>query len=95
MINCNVNFGIGSNLPDRYIPGTIYFIDSDHAIYVAVSETELVQYSGYKNVEVLNETKQDKIEDLESIRNNSMLAASALQDVPTIEFGDIDKLFEF
>lgn len=91
----DVNFGIGSNLPEKYIPGTIYFIDSENAIYVAVSETEIVQYSGYKNIEVLNEIKQDKIEDLESIRSNSMLAASALQEVPTIDSGDIDKLFEF
>lgn len=90
----DVAFIIGSNLPETYRPGGIYFIKNEGAIYVATSETELVQYSGQKTTEELIETKQDTIEDLESIREQAALGATAIQEVPTVDSSDIDKLFE-
>ena len=89
-----LTFGASQSLPEKYIPGRIYFIGDNGAIYVAISETEVVQYSSYKQILELASNKQDIIEDLEVIRNDAALGASMAQSISTIDNSDIDNLFE-
>lgn len=90
----NVTFGHPSALPEKYVPGKIYFVEGEGAIYVAVSETEIVQYSAYKDLEKLSTSKQDVIEDLETIRTEATKGASLAQNFSVISTDDIDILFE-
>lgn len=81
-----VSFEQPDTLPEKYIPGRIYFIEKEKAIYLAISETEATKYSGYKELE----NKQDIIEDLEIIRTGAIMA----QSISVIDNKDIDALFE-
>jgi hypothetical protein len=85
-----VTFGATHSLPEKYIPGRIYFIEDGGAIYVAVSETEIIQYSSYAELK----NKQDIIEDIETIRNEASAGASLAQSFSIISNEDIDVLFE-
>lgn len=74
-------------LPETYVSGAIYFVANESAIYVAYSETEIIKYSGYKELE----NGQEVIEDLEEeIRTGTIIAES----VPVVEISDIDNLFK-
>lgn len=81
-----VSFDNPETLPEKYTPGRIYFIGNEKAIYVAISETEVIKYSGYKELE----NKQDVIEDLEVIRTGASMA----QNISAIDESEIDALFE-
>lgn len=85
-----LTFGATHSLPEKYIPGRIYFVEDEGAIYVAVSETEIIQYSSFKNLQ----NKQDIIEDIETIRNDATTGASLAQNFSVINNEDIDILFE-
>lgn len=81
-----LTFGKYQSLPEKYTPGKVYFIESEGAIYLAISETEVKKYSGYKELE----NKQDYIEDLDTIRTGATIAKS----ISVVETSDIDRLFE-
>jgi hypothetical protein len=85
-----VTFGATHSLPEKYIPGRIYFIEDGGAIYVAVSETEIIQYSSYAELK----NKQDIIEDIGTIRSEASAGASLAQSFSIISNEDIDVLFE-
>ena len=80
-----LTFGATNSLPDKYIPGRIY---------LAVSETELIQYSGFKDLENLSNSKQDVIEDIETIRESATQGAALAQNFSVVNNEDIDILFE-
>jgi hypothetical protein len=90
----DVTFGQGLNLPEKYKPGMIYFIGGEGAIYFATSETEIVKYSSYEDLKKLNESKQDTIEDLDTIRNEAAIGATMAQNFSIISNEDIDILFD-
>ena len=85
-----LTFGATHSLPEKYIPGRIYFIEDEGAIYVAVSETEIIQYSSFKNLQ----NKQDIIEDIETIRDGATIGVSLAQNFSVVNNDDIDILFE-
>lgn len=85
-----LTFGATHSLPEKYIPGRIYFVEDEGAIYVAVSETEIIQYSSFKNLQ----NKQDIIEDIETIRDGAIVGASLAQNFSVVNNDDIDILFE-
>lgn len=89
----NVTFVRLSALPDKYIPGKIYFVEGEGAIYVAISESEIIQYSAFKDLKKLSTSKQDVIEDLETIRTEATKGASLAQNFSVINTEDIDILF--
>ena len=89
-----LTFGAINSLPDKYIPGRIDFIKEEGAIYLAVSETELIQYSGFKDLENLSNSKQDVIEDIETIRESATQGAALAQNFSVVNNEDIDILFE-
>jgi hypothetical protein len=86
----NLSFRQQENVPEVWVPGRIYFIKSEGAIYVA-SETDVVKYSGYKELEAVSTAT----EDLETIRNNAATGAAMANEFPTINNEDIDNLFNF
>lgn len=90
----DVTFGMQSSLPEVYKPGKIYFIRDEGAIYVAISETDIIKYSSYKELETLQNNKQDIIEDIEAIRNDASTGASLAQKFFVVNNDDIDILFE-
>lgn len=81
-----INFAYHEDLPTSYIPGSVYFVESEGAIYVAVSETEVKKFTDYEELV----SKQDVIEDLDSIREGAFIA----QNISVIDNTDIDTLFE-
>ena len=81
-----INFAYYEDLPTVYTPGSVYFIESDGAIYVAISETEVKKFTDYEELV----SKQDVIEDLDSIRQGASIA----QNISVIDNTDIDTLFE-
>lgn len=81
-----INFAYHEDLPTSYTPGSVYFVESEGTIYVAVSETEVKKFTDYE--ELL--TKQDVIEDLETIRQGASIA----QNISVIDNTDIDNMFE-
>ena len=81
-----INFSYHEDLPTSYTPGSVYFVENEGAIYVAVSETEVKKFTDYE--ELL--TKQDVIEDLEINRQG----ASIPQNISVIDNTDIDNMFE-
>lgn len=89
-----LTFGATHSLPEKYIPGRIYFIEDEGAIYIAVSETEVIQYSSFAELKNLKTNKQDIIEDIETIRNDATTGASLAQNFSVINNEDIDILFE-
>ena len=81
-----INFIYRRTLPDVYVPGEIYFVEDEGAIYVATSATNVVKYSAYKTLE----EKQDLIEDLDTIRTGASIA----RNITTISTTDIDGILE-
>ena len=81
-----INFIYRRTLLDVYVPGEIYFVEDEGAIYVATSATNVVKYSAYKTLE----EKQDLIEDLDTIRTGASIA----RNITTISTTDIDGIFE-
>lgn len=90
----DVTFGQQHDLPEKYKPGKIYFISSEGAIYVATSESDIIKYSSYKELEQLYKNKQDVITDLETIRTEAAKGATLAQSFSVIDNEDIDILFE-
>lgn len=89
-----VSFGLPTTLPEKFQPGKIYFVKEEGAIYVAISETDVVQYSNYKDLEKINNAQQNIIEDLETIRDNAEVGANMAKNISVINNEDIDTLFE-
>jgi hypothetical protein len=80
-----VNFIYVKELPTELLPGGIYFVESEGAIYVASSDTNVTKYSAYKELE----NKQEVIEDLEEIRTG----VNVIENMPVTNSNDIDNLF--
>lgn len=90
----NVSFSLLEKLPDVFEPGKIYFIKEEGAIYVALSETEVEQYSHFQNIEDLSNSQQKIVEDLEIIRTNAEAGAEMAKTISVISNDDINTLFE-
>lgn len=75
-----VSFEQLETLPEKYQSGRIYFIEKERVIYVVISETGIIKYSGYKKLE----NKQDIIEDLEVIRTGGGTAHNNMPPYLTV-----------